>query len=62
MIKCPNCGKPADEYSYAINTQVCVMRKLIFVYITYKCECGCKFITKSQMDRKTHEKIYKSEE
>lgn len=62
MIKCPNCGKPAGEYSYVIDTQVYVLRKLIFVYITYKCECGRKFITKSHMDRKTHEKIYKSGE
>lgn len=57
MIKCPNCGKPAGEHSYVIDTQVYALHELIFVYITYKCDCGHKFITKSHMNR-NHEKIY----
>ena len=59
MIKCPNCEKPAG--ANFIDTQVYVWRDVISVYVTYQCECGCKFTTRSQMDREAHEKMYREE-
>lgn len=59
MIKCPNCGKPAG--ANFIDTQVYVWREVISVYITYKCECGREFTTRSQVDRESHEKMYRKE-
>lgn len=59
MIKCPNCGKPAG--ANFIDTEVYVWHDVISVYITYKCECGRGFVTRSQMDKETHEKMYMEE-
>lgn len=59
MIKCPNCDKPAG--SNAIDTEVYVWHDAISVYITYECECGRKFITRSQIPKETNEKMYAEE-
>ena len=55
MIKCPNCGSTA---------QVCiedhetfVWKDTLSIYLTYKCGCGCKFSTKTEVDR-NNEKLY----
>jgi hypothetical protein len=58
MIKCPNCGKPAG--ANFVNTEVYVWHDIISVYITYGCECGRSFITRTQIN-KANEEMYDKE-
>ena len=55
MTKCPSCGSTAqvriDEH------ETFVWRNTLSTYLTYKCGCGCKFITRVQVDR-NNEKFY----
>lgn len=49
VIKCPNCGSTSqvridDHETY-------VWKKIVSIYLTYKCGCGCKFATKIVVDR-----------
>ena len=58
MIKCPNCSKPAG--GNIIDTEVYIWHDIVSVYITYRCECGRGFVTKSIID-KANEKMYEEE-
>lgn len=54
-MKCPNCGSTAqvridDHETY-------VWRDALSVYLTYKCGCGCKFVTRVEADR-SNEKFF----
>lgn len=55
MTKCPNCGSTAQVYLDYQETYV--WKNMISIYLTYKCGCGCRFVTKIQVD-KNNEKIY----
>ena len=55
MTKCPNCGSTAQVYIYYHETYV--WKDKVSVYLTYRCGCGCKFVTRIQTDR-DNEKIY----
>ena len=56
MVKCPNCGKPAG--ANFIGTEVYVWHDVISVYITYECECGRKFVTRTRTKKEDNEKLY----
>ena len=58
MIKCPNCGKPAG--ANIIDAEVYIWHDIVFVYITYRCECGRGFVTRAQID-KANEEMYDEE-
>ena len=55
MIKCPSCGSTAQVW--IDDHETFVWRNTLSIYLTYKCGCGCKFVTRVQVDR-DNEKLY----
>ena len=54
MVKCPNCGLTAQIN--LDNHEIYVWKDILSIYLTYKCECGCNFTTRVEVDR-SNEKI-----
>ena len=53
MVKCPACGESSSLY--IIDQEVYIWNDIISIYITYGCECGRKFITRTQVNRSNEE-------
>lgn len=53
MMKCPACGMSTSFY--IIDHDTYVWHDIISVHITYKCDCGRRFITRTQVNRSNEE-------
>ena len=53
MIKCPACGM--STLLHIIDQDTYVWNDTISVYITYGCDCGRRFITRTQTNRSNEE-------
>ena len=55
VMNCPNCG--LETQVYIDNHETFVWKDILSIYLTYKCGCGCKFVTNIKID-KSNEKFY----
>lgn len=55
MLKCPACGLSA--LLHIIDYDTYIWNDTISVYVTYKCGCGRRFVTRTQTDR-NNEQMY----
>ena len=56
MIRCPNCGSTAQVH--IDNHETYVWKDIVSIYLTYKCGCGCQFVSRLEISR-DEERFYK---
>lgn len=55
-MKCPNCNSTAQVC--LVDHETYIWKDNISIYLNYKCDCGCRFTSKLEVNR-SEEKIYK---
>lgn len=54
-MKCPNCGSTAQNR--IDDHETFIWKDTVSVYLFYKCGCGCRFVSRLEVNR-SEEKFY----